>query len=60
MTFSIDFSQMDSAAVCLVRKGYVGTNIKVYDENGNQVLNKGTNYEQAKKLGGILINLPMM
>ena len=50
--FSIDFSQMDSAAVCLVRKGYVGTNIKVYDENGNQVLNKGTNFtRQAKKLG---------
>lgn len=51
--FSIDFSQMDSAAVCLVRKGYVGTNIKVYDENGNQVLNKGTNYRQAKNWGYI-------
>lgn len=31
----------------------VGTNIKVYDENGNQVLNKGTNYRQAKNWGYI-------
>lgn len=51
--FSIDFSQMDSAAVCLVRKGYVGTNIKVYDEDGNQVLNRGTNSRQAKNWGYI-------
>lgn len=41
-SFSIDFSNMDSAAVCLVRKGYIGTLIKVYDESGNQVLQKGT------------------
>lgn len=46
--FSIDFSQMDSAAICLVRTGYVGTSIKVYDENGNQVLIKGTSNRQAK------------
>lgn len=52
-SFSIDFSQMDSAAVCLVRKGYVGTNIKVYDEDGNQVLNIGTSSRQAKNWGYI-------
>lgn len=49
--FSIDFSQMDSAAVCLVRKGYVGTKIKVYDEAGNEVLYKGTSVRQAKNWG---------
>ena len=47
-SFAIDFSQMDSAAVCLVRKGYVGTNIIVYDEDGNKVLSKATNSRQAK------------
>lgn len=52
-SFSIDFSQMDSAAVCLVRKGYVGTSIRVYDEAGNQVLLKGTGSRQAKNWGFI-------
>lgn len=49
--FSVDFSQMDSAAVCLVRKGYVGTRIKVYDEAGNEVLYRGTSVRQAKNWG---------
>lgn len=51
--FSVDFTQMDSAAVCLVRKGYVGTKIKVYDEAGNEVLQRGTNNRQAKNWGYI-------
>ncbi len=51
--FSIDFSQMDSAAICLVRTGYVGTSIKVYDEDGNQILIKGTSSRQAKNWGYI-------
>lgn len=51
--FSIDFSQMDSAAVCIVRKGYIGTNMKVYDENGTQILAKSTNNRQAKSWGYI-------
>ena len=51
--FSIDFSQMDSAAVCLVRKGYVGTSIKVYDESGNQILARATTKRQAKNWGFI-------
>lgn len=51
--FSVDFSQMDSAAVCLVRKGYVGTSIKVYDEEGNEVLFRGTGSRQAKNWGYI-------
>lgn len=46
--FSIDFTQMDSAAVCLVRKGYVGTSIKVYDEAGNEVVYRGTQMGQPK------------
>ena len=44
---------MDSAAVCLVRKGYVGTKIKVYDEAGNEVLSRGTSARQAKNWGYI-------
>lgn len=52
-SFSIDFSQMDSAAVCLVRKGYIGTNIKVYDNDGNEILAKGTKKRQAKNWGFI-------
>lgn len=51
--FSVDFSEMDSAAVCLVRKGYVGTRIKVYDEAGNEVISKGTSDRQAKNWGYI-------
>lgn len=51
--FSVDFSEMDSAAVCLVRKGYVGTRIKVYDEAGSEVLYKGTHDRQAKNWGYI-------
>lgn len=50
---SVDFSEINSVAVCLVRKGYVGTNIKVYDEEGNQILNKGTGTRQAKNWGYI-------
>lgn len=46
--FSIDFTTMDSAAVCLVRKGYVGTDITVYDESGNQVLRKVTGTRTPK------------
>lgn len=51
--FSVDFSDMDSAAVCLVRKGYVGTKIRVYDEAGNEVLSRGTSARQAKNWGYI-------
>lgn len=51
--FSIDFSQMDSAAVCLVKKGYVGTSIKVYDEGGNQIFARATTKRQAKNWGFI-------
>lgn len=51
--FSIDFSQMDSAAVCLVKKGYVGTNIKVYDEGGSQIFVRATTKRQAKNWGFI-------
>lgn len=51
--FSVDFSQMDSASVCLVRKGYVGTLVKVYDEAGNEVLYRGTSVRQAKNWGYI-------
>lgn len=46
--FSIDFTQMDSAAVCLVRKGYVGTSIQVFDEDGNRVVYRGTQMGQPK------------
>lgn len=51
--FSIDFSTMSSVAVCLVRKGYVGTRMEVFDESGNQVLFNGTGNSQAKKWGYI-------
>ncbi len=51
--FSIDFNQMDSAAVCLVKKGYVGTSIKVYDESGNQIFARATTKRQAKNWGFI-------
>lgn len=51
--FSIDFTEMDSAAVCLVRKGYVGTSIEVYDESGNQVFIRSTGSRQAKNWGFI-------
>lgn len=51
--FSIDFTEMDSAAVCLVRKGYVGISIKVYDEGGNQLFARGTGSRQAKNWGFI-------
>lgn len=51
--FAVDFSEMDSVAVCLVRKGYVGSRIEVLDENGNQVLLRGTNSRQAKNWGFI-------
>lgn len=51
--FSVDFSEMSSAAVCLVRKGYVGTKIEVFDESGNQVLLRSTQGRQAKNWGFI-------
>ncbi|SFB23105.1 hypothetical protein SAMN05216249_11438 [Acetitomaculum ruminis DSM 5522] len=51
--FSLDFSKMDSAAVCLVRKGYVGARIKVFDEKGNQILQKEVGYRHAKNWGFI-------
>ena len=51
--FSIDFTEMDSAAVCLVRKGYVGASIEVYDESGNQVFIRSTGSRQAKNWGFI-------
>lgn len=51
--FSIDFSEMSSAAICLVRKGYTGTKIEVFDENGNQVFSKGTGSRKAKNWGYI-------
>ncbi len=51
--FSVDFTEMDSAAVCLVRKGYVGTTIEVFDENGNQVFIRSTGTRQAKNWGFI-------
>ena len=50
-SFSVDFKTVDSVAVCLVRTGYVGANIKVYDEAGNLVLNRSTQGRQAKNWG---------
>lgn len=46
--FSIDFTKMDSASVCLVRKGYVGTDIKVYNESGKEIVYRGTQEGQPK------------
>jgi hypothetical protein len=46
--FSIDFTQMDSAAVCLVIRGYVGSTVEVFDENGNTVVLRGTQMGQPK------------
>ena len=51
--FSLDFTDINSAAVCLVRKGYVGAKIKVYDEGGNELFMKGTGERQAKNWGFI-------
>ncbi|MDD3415186.1 MAG: hypothetical protein PHY47_14445 [Lachnospiraceae bacterium] len=51
--FSIDFTEMNSAAVCLVRKGYIGTKMQVFDESGNEILIKGTGSRQAKNWGFI-------
>lgn len=51
--FSIDFTEMRSAAVCLVRKGYVGTWLEVFDESGNQVLKEITANRKAKDWGYI-------
>ncbi len=51
--FSIDFTEMDSAAVCLVRKGYNGASMTVYDEDGNQLFLSPTGNRQAKNWGFI-------
>lgn len=46
--FSIDFTKMNSAAVCLVRKGYIGTAIKVYDESGKELIYTVTGSRKPK------------
>lgn len=51
--FSIDFTEMRSAAVCLVRKGYVEAKLEIFDENGNQVLQEKTTSHSAKDWGYI-------
>ena len=47
-TVCVDFRKMDAAAVCLVRKGYVGANVKVYDEDGKQLM-KITTFDRKAK-----------
>ena len=44
----VDFSTMDTAAICLVRTGYIGATIKVYDEKGTEIIARGVSKTQSK------------
>lgn len=45
---AVDFSTMDSVAFCLVRTGYIGVNMSVFDENGIRIASTGTSDIQPK------------
>lgn len=48
-TFNIDFSEMDSAAICLVRTGLNNTSVKVIDSDKHIISTLTSSDKQAKK-----------
>lgn len=45
---AVDFTTMDTVAFCLVRTGYVGAEITIYDETGTKIIARGVSEKQAK------------
>ena len=44
----IDFSEMSSAAICVVKMGDSDIDVKVYDSDNNLVITRGTQYQNPK------------
>lgn len=45
---AIDFTTMDTAAICLVRTGCIGAVITIYDEAGTKIIARGVSEKQGK------------